>query len=210
MHKLADGTEVGYEAAWRQWVTYRTLQEKPVYLEGRDVEEKRQDEDALIAFCVYLGRVFQRTYSTLQQKLFAIRFAHLVAGYDDPVLHRKRLWATLSGLKREQDPTKRKLPVTPKMLCWLKNYMEGDRSLKAPDKAAAWGAIAIAFFFMLRASEYLVRSNLPDSYGKVLRGCDVVGRRGNESEHWFKAAEEVVIQIPVSYTHLTLPTILLV
>ena len=66
------------------------------------------------------------------------------------------------------------------MLRWLKNYVEGDRSLKGPDKAAVWGAITIAFFFMLRASEYLVRSNLPDSYEKVLRGCDV--------DHWLDAA----------------------
>ena len=28
MQKLSEGTRLGYESAWRQWVAYRTLQEK--------------------------------------------------------------------------------------------------------------------------------------------------------------------------------------
>ena len=85
MQKLSEGTRLGYESAWRQWVAYRTLQEKAPLLEGRDRDERRQDEEDLITFVVYFAQVLHRSYSTLQQKLYAIRYAHLVAGF-----HRQR------------------------------------------------------------------------------------------------------------------------
>ena len=87
MQKLSESTRHGYESAWRQWVAYRALQERSPVLEGRDREERRKDEEDFITFAVYLAKVFGRTYSTLQQKLYAIRYAHPVAGYNNPVLH---------------------------------------------------------------------------------------------------------------------------
>ena len=169
-------------------------------LEGRDREERRQDEEDLITFVVYLAKLFGRTYSTLQQKLYAIRYAHLVAGYNDPVLHRKRLWTTLAGLRRQQDPTQRKLPATPRMLKWLKQYLKQEAGLKPGDAAAVWGAIMIGFFFMLRASEYLVRPQIADSASKVIRGQDVCGRLENADVEKFWSADEVVVQIKSSKT----------
>ncbi|CAK0860803.1 unnamed protein product, partial [Prorocentrum cordatum] len=89
--------------------------------------ERLADEEALINFAALLARVVGRTEGAIKQKLFAVRYAHLVAGYSDPLLHRGRLWSTLAGLKRWQGPeTKRKKPVTPAMLEWLRGFLQQD------------------------------------------------------------------------------------
>ena len=200
MQKLSEGTRLGYESAWRQWVAYRTLQEKAPLLEGRDREERRQDEEDLITFVVYFAQVLSRSYSTLQQKLYAIRYAHLVAGYNDPLQHRVRLWTTLAGLKKAQDGVKRKIPVTPRMLEWLMEHLAKGVALRAADAAVVGGAITTAFFFMLRASEYLANPHKAQSLKGVLRGADIAGRTGNTDVARLEEAEEIVIHLRRSKT----------
>ncbi|CAK0855889.1 unnamed protein product, partial [Prorocentrum cordatum] len=129
-----------------------------LWLTGRDREERLADEEALIDFAVLLARVVGRTEGAIKQKLFAVRCAHLVAGYSDPLLHRGRLWSTLAGLKRWQGPeTKRKKPVTPAMLEWLRGFPQQEAKLPEEDAVVIWAAIVTAFFFLLRASEYLLQ-----------------------------------------------------
>jgi hypothetical protein len=200
MARLSEGTRDGYEAAWRQWVSYRRLQERSPFLEGADREERRNDEEALITFAVYLARIMERADSTVRQKLYAIRYAHLVAGYSDPLLHRTRLWATMAGLKRMSGGVKRKLPVTPTMLRWLQAYLKKEAGLNAGDCAVIWAAIVLAFFFMLRASEYLVRADRTWSTERVLFGEDVVPRVNNKETLKFAAAEELIVYIKGSKT----------
>ena len=100
MMRLSEGTRSGYEGGWRQWVTFRTARGEPPWLEGRDREERKRNEDDLITYAVFLARVMGRTEGTVKQKFFAVRYAHLALGYGDPLLHRSRLWATLAGLQR--------------------------------------------------------------------------------------------------------------
>ena len=57
------------------------------------------NEEALLNFVIVLARILKRTDGTIKQKLFAIRYAHLVVGFPDPLLHRSRLWSTLAGVK---------------------------------------------------------------------------------------------------------------
>ena len=88
---------------------------------------------------MYFAQVLSRSYSTLQQKLYAIRYAHLVAGYNDPLQHRVRLWTTMAGLKKGQDGVKRKIPVTPRMLEWLLEHLARGVALRAADAAVVGG-----------------------------------------------------------------------
>ncbi|CAK0834605.1 unnamed protein product, partial [Prorocentrum cordatum] len=171
------------------------------WLPGRDREERLADEEALINFAVLLARVVGRTEGAIKQKLFAVRFAHLVAGYSDPLLHRGRLWSTLAGLKRWQGPeTKRKKPVTPAMLERLRGFLQQEAKLPEEGAVVIWAAIVMAFFFLLRASEYLLQDGRSWSFERVLHGEDVEPRRAGKRVPNFRDADEMVIYIKGSKT----------
>jgi len=200
LQKLSEGTRAGYEGGWRQWTAYRTAQGHDPWLQGRDREERMRDEDALIDFVVVLAVILSRTDGTVKQKLFAVRYAHLVVGFGDPLLHRGRLWTTLAGLRRWQGPgNKRKRPVTPRMLLWLKKHIHQDAGLSDPDAATLFAAVMVAFFFLLRASEYLV-TNKTWSLERVTHGEDVEARAGGERVSSFAGADECVLHIKGSKT----------
>ena len=104
MQRLSEGTREGYESGWKQWVLFRKVQKKPVMLEGASREERRDDEEDLMTFIIFLARVMGRTEATVKQRLFAVRYAHLVLGFSDPLAHKARMWAAVAGLKRWQGP----------------------------------------------------------------------------------------------------------
>ncbi|CAK0827211.1 unnamed protein product [Prorocentrum cordatum] len=190
LQKLSEGTRAGYEGGWRLWVAVRQAQGLSPWLPGRDREERLADEEALINFA-----------GTIKQKLFAVRYAHLVAGYSDPLLHRGRLWSTLAGLKRWQGPeTKRKKPVIPAMLEWLRALLQHEAKLPEEDAVVIWAAILTAFFFLLRASEYLLQDGRSWSFERVLHGEDVEPRKAGKRVPSFQDADEMVIYIKGSKT----------
>ena len=102
MSKLADGTRKGYDAGWRHWMEFRELQNKSPFLAGETRTERKQDEDDLLTYVAFLSKILKRTEGTIRQKLFAIKFAHTVAGLPDPILRRDRLWAALAGSRTLQ------------------------------------------------------------------------------------------------------------
>ena len=102
MAKLADGTRKGYDVGWRHWVQFRELQNKSPFLAGETRAEMRQDENDLLTYVGFLSKIMKRTPGTILQKLFAIKFAHTVAGLPDPLHQRFRLWAAISGFRRWQ------------------------------------------------------------------------------------------------------------
>ena len=53
MMRLAEGTRSGYEGGWRQWVAYRSARKESPWLEGRDREERKKNEDDLITYAVF-------------------------------------------------------------------------------------------------------------------------------------------------------------
>ena len=200
MSKLSEGTRAGYEVGWKKWCLWRKMSCKSVYLTGETREEKKQDEDDLLRFTTYLAHVMGRTEGTIKQRLFAIKAGHLVAGYEDPMLHRTRIWAALSGYKRWQPATKRKYPVLPSMLLWMHQHLATSESYSRADRLIIWAALMVGFFFLLRASEYLV--TLGRSWGstRTLRGCDVEGRSENKQVNNLHHAEEIVIYLKGSKT----------
>lgn len=199
MGKLSEGTRVSYEVGWKQWRLWRSLNGEDVYLKGETRSEKKADEDELLRYMTYLARVMRRAEGTIRQRLFAIKMGHVVAGYEDPTLHRTRLWAALAGYKRWQPDTKRKYPVLPSMLRWIHRHLrEGE--LDPKDACVVWAAIMVAFFYLLRASEYLVQQNRSWSEKRVLKGKDVEGRRDNKACANMSEAEELVIYLTGSKT----------
>ena len=60
MSKLADGTRIGDQEAWRQWALYRSQQGKSPFLEGKGREGRKRDEDDLLEFVVFLAKVLDR------------------------------------------------------------------------------------------------------------------------------------------------------
>jgi hypothetical protein len=200
MNKLAEGTREGYSGGWREWVLFRQASNSSPFLLARTPAERREDEDALLSFTVHLAKVMGRQDSTIKNKLFAIRYAHIASGYPDPVLRRARLWAALDGFKRWQGAARRKYPATPRMLRWLRTYLRDDAGLVPADAAAAWAMLDTAFYFLLRASEYLVQEGRSGSEARVISGLDLKPRRGNEDVGRYAGAEELVLYIKGSKT----------
>ena len=202
MQRLSEGTRKGYSAGWEQWCLFRGMQNKDPWLEGRTREERLADEEALIEFVVFLAQVMQRGDGTLKQRLFAVRYAHIAEGFGDPTLHRSRLWSVVNGFARwRNQPTRRKKPATPRMLRWIHSYLfSAESGYSKGDASSAWLAISTAFFFLLRASEYLVQEDKAWSRDRVLRGEDVAARLGNQELSSFAEAEEAVINIRSSKT----------
>lgn len=116
MQRLSEGTRAGFDVGWRHWLLFCERQGRSPFLEGGSREQRTKDEGRLVTFAVFLARVLGKQTGTVKQKLFPVRYAHLVAGLDDPLLHRARLWATMAGLHRRLDSRKRKKPVTLRML----------------------------------------------------------------------------------------------
>ena len=200
MSKLSEGTRAGYEIGWKQWCLWRKIGGHGAYLVGETKEEKKLDEDEILRFITYLAKVMKRTEGTIKQRIFAIKMGHLVAGHDDPTLHRSRMWAALNGFKRWQPDTKRKYPVLPSMLRWMKGHLANSESYTRENATIIWAAIMVGFFFLLRASEFLVCSARSWSGKRVLKGVNVEGRKGNSPCPNISEAEEVVIYLTGSKT----------
>ena len=200
LNKLAHGTKLGYQKGWEQWQLFRAQQGKPLFLDGHTHVARRVDEEDLLAYIVHWAANMGKSDATIKQKLFAVRYMHLTAGYSDPLLWRPRVWAALAGIAKDRDPVKRKFPATPRMLLWVKRHLHNEAGLGAADAAALWAAFAIGFFFMLRASEYLVQPDKHWSRERVIHGSDIVPRFEGCDSRSFSEAHEVVLYIKGSKT----------
>ena len=100
MSKLADSTRKAYSTGWKQWELFMSGTTHSPFLAGETRTEKQTDEAWLIRFVVFLHEVMGRTAQGIEQRLSAVRYAHIAAGYPDPLQGRVRLWASLQGLAR--------------------------------------------------------------------------------------------------------------
>ena len=114
--KLSAGTKHGYDTGWKHWVLFTRARSRQPYLLGRTARERHDDEEILLDLIVHLVRIFYRTEGTVKLKLFAVRYHHLIAGLDDPLAMKPRLWLALAGVKRLSGPEKRREPATVEML----------------------------------------------------------------------------------------------
>lgn len=223
MGKLSRGTQKVYQTGWRDWVefacTFRSgltdVRDRP-YLETSTTQRKRESEDALLAFVVYLRRVHGRSYTTIKNKLYSVRFWHLATGMADVLIGCTRLFWCLSSIKKEERAlggANRKVPITRDHLLWLLKQFSVQRIMRAfqkghqlsasdRDSLCIAGAVVVAWFFLLRSSEYLGHSDdeaLSGDRTTGLRGEDVLFRLHGDVCA-VTQAEEVVINIRGSKT----------
>ncbi len=59
---------------------------------GGSAAERRADEEILLDFIVHLAKYFKRGEGTIKLKLFGLRYSHLLAGLEDPLLQKGRIW----------------------------------------------------------------------------------------------------------------------
>jgi len=85
------------------------------------------------------------------------------------------------------------------MLEWLHHYLAHDSGLDEADAAVVWAAVNVGFFYLLRASEFLVGPQ-PWSWEGVLHGRDIIGRKDGLPVVGCMGATEVVIYIKKSKT----------
>ena len=200
MEKLAEGTRSGYQDAWRNWRVHRQCSKKSPLLIGDSRDDKLKDEDDLMGYAIFLSIVLLLRAGTAKPRLFAIRYAHLIQGYADPLLHRQRLWTLLLGFKRRQGGTNRKRPIRPRQLRWIADYLRRHSGMTLADQVAIWACIVEAFFFMMRSSEYLLQPDKSWSAERVIRGVDIELRRQGSPVVTTVKSGEIVVAITSSKT----------
>lgn len=108
------------------------------------------------AFVVYLFKFGMNQkdkgnqYSTIKGKVSAVRWYHRYCTGVTPELD-GGYKLLMQGIRRMSEPTRKKHPVTSRMLRHLYGLMDWNNV----QHQIAWGSIALAYFFMLRRSEFL-------------------------------------------------------
>ena len=115
----------------------------PFFLTGDGCATRAKDEQRLIRFSVFLHQIMKRSISGIRQRLSAIRYTHIAAGFPDPLQGKPRLWAAIAGLQRWEGSPLTKLPVTPEMLRWLIHHVKGV-GFSVADQAVVKGALLTA------------------------------------------------------------------
>ena len=196
MAKLAQGTRHSYSTGWHQWTLFLKARGRDPVLLGKSAGERHDDEELLLDFIVHLALYMHRAAGTIQQRLFAVRYYHLVGGLEDPLKDKGRVWFALGGLRRLQGGRPRKRPVTRRMLRWLARRLQGGTF----DEQVLLAAILTAFFFLLRAGEYVSVDGKPWNADRILCGKDVFARKGGRPVASFRDGDEVLVHIKSSKT----------
>ena len=119
LEAMSHGTGTSYTLGWNQWLSYCRLRGMSPFLEGTSRTERRQDEEEILYYIVYLGISMNRAASTVKTKLAALRQGHIVAGCGDPIEGKKRVLMAIKGLEKRNGRGRRKLPTTTGMLLSL-------------------------------------------------------------------------------------------
>ena len=196
LDKLAESTRKSYSLGWRWWALFcRARGISP--LRHVTPDSLPQEESLFLDFAVHVALHGGKAAGTLQQYLSAVRSQHLVLGFPDPTRPMLRLWMAMDGLRKRQGGPKRKRPATPEMLRWLRNKLDIQ---KRRDDAMLWCAMAMAYFFLLRASEYVAPDQSGSDNGKGVRALDLVARKEGTQVKSFRDADEVALCIRGSKT----------
>ena len=196
LDKLAESTRKSYSLGWRWWSLFcRARGASP--LRHVTPDSLPHEESLFLDFAIHVALHGGKAAGTLQQYLSAVRSQHLVLGFPDPTRPMLRLWMAMDGLRKRQGGPKRKRPATPEMLRWLHGKLDIQ---KRRDDAMLWCAIALAYFFLLRASEYVAPDQSGADNGKGVRAIDLVARREGTQVKSFREADEVALCIRGSKT----------
>jgi hypothetical protein len=161
-------------------------------LEGRDV---RAEENLLLDLLVYYVDVKNYAASTIAGYLSAVRWVHVANGFEDPMQNKPRLTLARRAVKRLKGEVKGKLPVSPDMLRKIKETLDFGQA----KDVMLWGGLMLAYFFLLRSSEYAASSGFFDVRRALVVGDLEFFLLGQPVADWW-SADEVVICIRASKT----------
>jgi hypothetical protein len=151
-HALADSTSRKYSTHWKQWYRFARLMQWSRWLHG----SSRQISRRLGYFAIYLWRFGWNSsgrgnqYATIKLKLASVAWYHRRYG-GAAIIYSPSLQILLAGIKRLSDPVRKKQPITPAFLRQLRRTLD----IRQPRQRLLWGTVLIAYFFLLRRSEYL-------------------------------------------------------
>ena len=173
---LSKSTIKAYDTAFRHWsdFLYNEYGEEQPYLTG---EDRREDERRVVMFIAWqssLGRV----YGTIKKKLCGIKYHHRAQGLPDPIGDSWVVSRALKGVKNKSGAARGKMPATKDLLEHISSALRtGSLMLACVDVA-----IQLAFFALLRSSEYCVnpldRSGAFDRESTLLDGDIMLVCRG--------------------------------
>eukprot|EP00644_Phytophthora_capsici_P000692 jgi/Phyca11/109227/e_gw1.16.465.1 len=125
-------------------------------------------------------------YGTIQLKLSSIRWYHKTfAG--TKIKHSPDFDVLMRGIQRVSDPLLKKQPITPAFLRLLFRRLDFTR----PRSRLLWGAVLLAYFFLLRRSEYLLVESGRHAY--CLTASDAYFSSGEGERVLYKRAVAVMI-----------------
>jgi hypothetical protein len=114
------------------------------------------------------------THGTIAAKITAIRWFHRYdIGFELPVDAGHAL--LMRGIRRCSAPVRKHQPVTPRML----RVIHGRCTLHLPRERLLWGGLALAYFFLLRRSEYLLDGRGTKAYVLKLEDIAFFDTEGN-------------------------------
>ena len=111
---------------------------------------------------------------TITSCLYGIQFHGVMRGHRQRIRKRLRLTYVLRGIRRTQGSRHlrpRRKPITLRHLCTM--YAHIDHMFRQRDATVLKAAVAMAFFGMLRVSEYTCRDAHHYDVDTTLLGCDV-------------------------------------
>ena len=194
----APATAEKHMAGFAQWAAFCTRHDADVWLRGNTQAE---DKEQLIWYVCHLVGQQKIRHSTVVGRLGAVKHYHLHHGLGDVMAGRHRLQRVLAGLRKETGAVQRKLAATMDMVEWLANDRTPSRQ-DARDRQTIAAAATVAFFFMLRASEYVRTGTQVQPMTHVLQQRDMRFARQGQPVQWRQRhrADEVIVTIRSSKT----------
>ena len=195
---VSESTKQVYGGLFKKWEAHRRALGQPPLLTD-DPNDAEVNEAAVIAYVVLNLGPLERDVGTVQNHLQAIGYHRKIQYGDNPLRSMTRLQFLMKGARREKGPAKRKLPVTTEDLNHVYNMTNWDN----PDSVTLWCTVSIAWFFMLRMSEYLEKGP-SDKYGRLGRRPllmhEIEPLCGGKRVDWSGDVDEISIFISGSKT----------
>ena len=162
-HVLAQNSRTKYDPAMVHFTTCTVLhraRDSPGLSAPTGSRARQEEVQLLLEFIYDQGhpRLLRRRHTTVENKLFAIKWKHVMAGLPGPLRETPMLRAAIRGLRRMQGDRPPELPVTVEVLEFIHGVLDQNRT----DHQVLWADLVTAFGFLL-----LIGENAADDRGRV-------------------------------------------
>ena len=194
---IANSPRKVYSGLFKRWGEHRSVLGQSQYLSTEPADQD-ENEAAVIAYVVLNLGTMERDVGTVQNHLQSIGYFRKAKFGATPLREMFRLQNVIKGARREKGPAERKLPVTTEDLNHIYDVIDWPN----PDSVTLWCTISIAWFFMLRMSEYLDRGakTAGDNTRRPLTTDEIEPLRDGRRAVWSAGVNEISIYISGSKT----------